>query len=237
MAQENKQKLTKATQEIDLLQKQLNDLGRQIQALLRELTRRDDPTIPPDEDLINVEPATDTESVITNNLVLFKSIDGLQQQNQKLLKVVRELGKKMEDGEREYREVLENEQGEAVREAHEAMQELSAQLEQQKKHHETIIQAYMKERDTLRLMLERAEKAGFASSAVQAADSEAEGNLAKELVEVQNQFDAYRNEIGVDSEHLREEVLSLQRETTKLNTHLAKANAQIEYLNGLSFNR
>jgi hypothetical protein len=47
----------------------------------------------------------------------------LQAQNQKLLGIVREMGAKMEaeSEEREYREALENEQGEAVREVREAI--------------------------------------------------------------------------------------------------------------------
>lgn len=90
-----------------LLRKQLDDLGRQVQSLLQEIARRDDPTIPLDEDLENVEAALGTESLITSHLVSFKSIDGLQQQNQRLLKVVRELGQAMENEEKEYREAKE----------------------------------------------------------------------------------------------------------------------------------
>ena len=56
--------------------------------------------------------------------------------------------------------------------------------------------------------------------------------LAKELEDVQKQFEAYRTEMGVDSTRLREETLSAQREVTKLSTALAKANAQIEVLAG-----
>ncbi|TFK40767.1 hypothetical protein BDQ12DRAFT_679995 [Crucibulum laeve] len=241
LAHESRQKLAKSTSENNLLQKQLEDLGRQVQALLRDIARRDDPTIPSDEDLENVPvaPAEDTESLITNNLVLFKSIGGLQEQNQKLLKIVRELGRKMESEERDYKEAMEREQGEAVREAHEAIQELAAQLERQKKSSEGVIQAYVKERDALRGMLARAEKASggrltngdingdlISSGASIALDND----LAKELAEVQNQFDAYRTEMGVDSGRLRDELISAQREIHTLEATLAKANAKIEYL-------
>lgn len=185
--------------------------------------------------------------MITNNLVLFRSIGGLQGQNQKLLKIVRELGGKMEAEERGYREAMEREQGEAVREAHEAMQELAGQLERQKRSSEGVIQAYVKERDALRAMLGRAERAagsagnhgdvnGFGEGVGVGASSGAiSADLAKEFVEMQSQFETYRTEMGVDSVRLREEVVAAQRESGQLGAALAKANAKIEYLTGESF--
>lgn len=241
--------MAKSTRENDLLQKQLEDLGRQVQSLLREIGRREDPTIPSDDDLDQMpqEPAENIEAVITNNLVLFRSIGGLQEQNQKLLKIVRELGAKMEAEEKDYREAMEKEQGEAVREAHEAIQELAAQLERQKKNSEVTIQAYMKERDALRSMLNRAERGsggggsmvngnmnGYRDASMGGPDSGAGNELARELAETQTQFETYRTEMGVDSVRLREEVIAAQREAGHVGALLAKANARIEYLNGNS---
>jgi nucleoprotein TPR len=236
-AQEQTQKLAKLNNENTLLQKQLDDLGRQVQTLLREIARRDDPTIPPDEELENVEAALGTESLITNHLVSFKSIDGLQEQNQRLLKVVRELGQTMENEEKEYREAMEKEQTEAIKEAHDAMQELAAQLERQKTSSDSIIQAYVKERDTLRTMLARSEKT---SALPQAATlngtvtvvTTGQTDLARELEDVHGQFDAYRKEMGIDSGRVRDELVAAQREVNQMGAVLAKANAKIEYLTG-----
>ena len=238
-AQEQTQKLAKLNNENTLLQKQLDDLGRQVQTLLREIARRDDPTIPPDEELENVEAALGTESLITNHLVSFKSIDGLQAQNQRLLKVVRELGQTMENEEKEYREAMEKEQTEAIKEAHDAMQELAAQLERQKTSSDSIIQAYVKERDTLRTMLTRSEKISAISALPQAATlngavvTTEQSDLARELEDVTGQFDAYRKEMGIDSGRLRDDLIAAQREVNQMGAVLAKANAKIEYLTGL----
>jgi nucleoprotein TPR len=234
-AQSTSQKLTKSVRENELLQKQLEDLGRQVQSLLREIGRRDDPTIPSDEDLdaVPVIPAEDTEAVITNNLVLFKSVGGLQEQNQKLLKIVRELGRKMENEEREYREVMEKEQDEAIKEAHEVIQDLSAQLERQKKSSDGVIQAYMKERDALRGMLARAGNAARVNGI--GAHHELSGlpsDTAKELAEIQSQFEAYRMEMGIDTGRLREDLAAAQREAGQAGASLAKANAKNEFLSG-----
>ena len=245
-AQETVQKLQKSTLENELLQKQLNDLGRQVQHLLKEISRRDDPAIPSDEDLDQMEPppAENIEAVITNNLVLFRSTRELQDQNQKLLKIVRELGAKMEAEEQDYRAAMEKEQAEAVKEAHEAMKTLAVQLETQQKSNEIKIQAYMKERDALKSLLARAERSSGASGV--SADREVgingyhEGTLsatqqdmAKELAEIQTQFESYRTEMGIDSMKLRDNVIDAQREAGRLNAALAKANAKIEYLSGM----
>jgi len=214
---------------------QLEDLGRQVQTLLRDIARRDDPTIPPDEELENIPAASDTESLITNHLVLFTSIDNLQQQNQRLLKIVRELAQAMENEEKEYREAMEREQAEAIKEAHEAMQELAAQLERQKTSSDSIIQAYVKERDTLRTMLARSEKT---SGLPQAATlngviaTTGQSDLARELEDVHGQFEVYRKEMGIDSGRLRDDLIAAQREANQMGAVLAKANAKIEFLTG-----
>ncbi|ESK95244.1 filament-forming protein [Moniliophthora roreri MCA 2997] len=230
LAEDNASRLTKSARENELLQQQLEDLGRQVRVLLKEIARRDDPNLPSDEELESLPPAENVEAVITNHLVLFRSIDGLQDQNQKLLKIVRELGQKMENEERDYREAMEKEQGEAVREAHEAMQDLAAQLERQKKSSESIIQAYVKERDALKAMLARTEKGVVNGSVTSDAATPGSSELAQELAEIQRQFDAYRTEMGIDVVKLREELLVSQRETSQLQAALAKANAKIEYL-------
>jgi nucleoprotein TPR len=220
----------------------LNDLGRQVQTLLKEISRRQDPTIPSDEELEAEEadssPADNIDEVITNHLVLFRSLPALQAQNQKLLGIVREMGAKMEAEEREYRETLEKEQGEAVREAHEAITALQGQLEAQRQMHDVKMRAFVKERDSLKVLLARADRNSIsakdlhtqanANGDVGATDSE----LAQELAEITQQFDAYRAETGVDSVRLREDTVSAQREVAQLTTQLAKANAKLEITGG-----
>ena len=240
MAHDQGQKLAQAAKENTMLQKQLEDLGRQVQHLIREIARRDDPTIPTDEEMENlaVEPVSDTQTMITNNLVLFKSIDGLQNQNQRLLKIVRELGAKMETEEREYRENMEREQAEAVQEAHEAIQDMVSQLEKQKQHYDTLIQGYVKERDSFRVMLARAEKglpvqANGAAGDPTGLASSGDSNLARELAEVQQQFENYKTETNFDSGRIRDDLVDAQREVSRLGATLAKSEAQVEFLQGM----
>ncbi len=238
-AQENGQKLQQSIRENHINEKQLEDLSRQLRALLKELGRHHDPSIPSDEELEqddSTRPAENIEAVITNNLVLFRSIPQLQEQNQKLLKIVRELGEKLESEEKEYREAMEREQAEAIREAHEAMKQLEEKMEAERRSSEVKIQAYKKDADTLRTMVNRQKDAGnprFTNGVNGEFQSGAEpSELQRELEDVQKQFEVYRMEMGIDSTRLREETLAAQREATKLGTALAKANAQIEVLTG-----
>ncbi|KAJ4482315.1 hypothetical protein J3R30DRAFT_3402901 [Lentinula aciculospora] len=231
VAQDNAQKLIKSSRENDLLQQQLDDLGLQVRGLLKEIGRRDDPNLPSDEELQYVSPATNVEDVITNNLVLFRSIDELQQQNQMLLQIVRDLGQKMEDAEKKEKEEMDTVQSEALREAHEALQDLSAQLDRQKKHSDGVIQAYVKERDALKAIVARSQNAGstsFFNGPSEIGSSDVSPGLAKELAEIQSQFDAYRTEMGVDSVKLREDNIAAQREIGQLQAALAKASAKNE---------
>jgi nucleoprotein TPR len=183
----------------------------------------------------STSPAENIDEVITNHLVLFRSIPALQGQNQKLLGIVREMGAKMEAEEREYREALEKEQGEAVREAHEAITALQEQLEAQRRTHDVKMQAFIKERDSLKVLLGRAERGSAGKDARSQANGAAtESDIAKELAEIQQQFDTYRAETGVDSVRLREDAVAAQREVAQLIAQGAKANARLEIAGGMS---
>jgi nucleoprotein TPR len=227
-ANEASQKLAASTRENELLTKQLNDLGRQISALLRDIARRDNPTLPPDAELDAdpaTQPAANTEELITNHLVLFRSVDGLQAQNQRLLKIVRELGDKLEREERGIREQCEQEQFEAVREAHEMIQELEGRLEAQRAANERTLAAYTQERDTLRDMLSRA---GQSVPTAAAPQSEEDIAASRKLAEMQDHFDAYHAETGADARRLRDDLVASQRERHALESALKKAEAQAD---------
>jgi nucleoprotein TPR len=239
LVQETTQKFSKVTTENKLLQQQLDDLGRQVQHLLRDIARRDDPTIPADEDLDQVVGETgNVGEVITNSLLLFKNIGDLQAQNQRLMAVVRNLSSQLENEELEYKANMEREQVEAIKEAHEAIQELASTLEREKRHHEKVTQAYMKDREALKAMVARAEKTGVVMTPFEGAPLPTENGvvgedeLVKELTEVQNQFEAYRTEIGLDTLKLREDLVQAQREATTATAAFAKAEAKVQYMTG-----
>ena len=97
-ATEATQKFSKIQQENALLSQQLDDTARQLKALLRELGRMQDASLPSDADLELIEPAECINDVITNNLVLYRSIPQLQDQEHETDQV--HSGARAEDGER-----------------------------------------------------------------------------------------------------------------------------------------
>ncbi|KAL1670863.1 hypothetical protein EV122DRAFT_256894, partial [Schizophyllum commune] len=146
---DDEQKLAKALKDGALLEKNADDLGPQ-NACLRY------PSLPHDIDAddggivvgspangrsvlsagttaVNktaaMAPAESVDDVIANRLVLFNSVPAIQAQNRRLLPLVRQLGSRVEDAERRWREEAGREQLAAVREAHEAMAEVAKQLE------------------------------------------------------------------------------------------------------------
>ncbi|KAH9992148.1 hypothetical protein BJV77DRAFT_1067895 [Russula vinacea] len=125
-------------------------------------------------------------------------------QNQKLLGIVREMGAKMEAEEREYREALEKEQGEAVREAHEAITALQEQLEHS--------------------VTPRCQNPSVHQGAERRA---VESDVTKELAEIQEQFNTYRLRRALTHTPARRH-RSAQREVAQLTSQLAKANAKLE---------
>jgi nucleoprotein TPR len=164
-------------------------------------------------------------SIRSSRLVLFRSIPTPHAQNQKLFGIIRKMGAKMEAEECRYRGALEKEQGEAVRGAHEAITALQEQLEAQRRAHDVKMQAFIKERDSLKVLIARAERGNSGKDLHgQANGTATDLDIAKELAEIQQQFDAYRAEIGVDPVRLREDAIASQREVAQLTAQLAKSN-------------
>ncbi|KAH7876156.1 uncharacterized protein C8R40DRAFT_1169810 [Lentinula edodes] len=168
----------------------LDDLGLQVRALLKEIGRPDDRNLSSDEDLENVIAAEVVEDVITNNLILFRSIDKVQLQNQSLRRIVRGMGAKMEQAEKKQKAKMEEEQAEAVREAHEPMENLVAELDRQKKHSDNVIQAYVKERDALKAIIARSNHneghTDIPTDSSEICVSDVSSSVAKELAGIQN---------------------------------------------------
>ncbi|KAL5498687.1 MLP1_1 [Sanghuangporus vaninii] len=139
-----------------------------------------------------------------------------QQKSMALLGLIWEISSKMENAEQEYKARMENEQNEAIFEAHEAIMALQAQPESTQASHQATIQAYIKERDALKAVISRYEWCGArpaATSTQEVTQSSPQMNgsackpteLETELEEVQTNFEAYRKEMGVDTVKLHEE--------------------------------
>ncbi|GAA5901318.1 uncharacterized protein JCM6883_000178 [Sporobolomyces salmoneus] len=227
-----------------ILTQQLSDLGRQIRTLSRALAKSEnssiegdvnDPALDEEEAVIlrRAEESGDTDSVVSAHLVTFRSINELQVQNQKLLKITRQMGQQLEKGEEDAAARRRGEENKAVEEAHELILRLKEEVESQR----TRTEAYEKERDMFRRMLAQrsgsalgqngsGEGGGGGGSNLAGSDLEA----SRLLTEVQANFDAYKNEISVDTQRLREDLAQAQKDASAARTELAKSKAQSEFM-------
>ena len=131
---------------------------------------------------------------------------------------------------------MDREQQEAIQEAHNAIQLLQSKLATQQKSHQATIQAYIRERDTLKSLLARNDTLGshnVSTSTNRVVGDGTPSTQEQELQTIRSAFDAYKEEISIDVSKLKQELAAAQQEAAQQSSSLAKANAKIEYLTGI----
>lgn len=243
----------------EVLRQQLRDLSSQVKVLLMEAHLKDQGV----EDLNGerqlqlerlalvqandlADDSTDTDRFISENLVTFKTIAELQEQNTNLIRVTREVGERME-----HEEAL-RKQSETAQD----QEELRQNYEHCKDEIKSLVtqsQSYIRERDMFRrLLLHRGQlqpgsdinsmfgesindgqppttpkQASVLDSLEQAPSSKDMADYAKLLKDMQSHFDAYRNEAATDRSTLKTQVDSLSRSNSDLRSEVARSNSQV----------
>lgn len=238
----------------EVLRQQLRDLSSQVKMLVMEVHLRDqgvdELTAESRRQLEQVaqgqldDPAdgiTDTDRLISENLVTFKNIAQLQEQNKDLIKVTRELGDRME-------------REEASR-ANEDQEDLRQKFEQCKDEIKSLVtqsQSYIRERDMFRRMLSHRgrlpsgedlasmfgesvggeppatpSQSNVINSIEQSPTSRELSDYAKLLKDMQSHFDAYRQEAATDRSTLKEQVDSLSKSNGELRSEVGRYSSQM----------
>lgn len=230
-AEEQRLRLEQHSRESAIAMQQLEDTSKQVRTLTRRIAILEDPSIvdrsaDTDEQMNGTNAGQgDAEAYISTHLVTFASIDQLQQQNQKLLKVTRELARKMEAEEQALRERLGQAENEAVEEAHELILRLKEEVETQR----VSMGAYQRERDMLRQLLRNRSDVLTEDGQVNGASGTSASSATQAaLDDVQRNFEAYKREMVVDNQLLRDDLGAARREASQLQVDLARANAQKE---------
>lgn len=246
-----------AQAEVNILRQQLRDLSAQIKMLLCDLDAKErglDALSAAERAQMerlargeiseeSLEGMTDTDRFISQRLTVFRSISELQEKNQELLKITRELGQKMES-----EEALAA-KNQAVHD-HEEVQALQAKVEDLKDELRSMItrsESYIKERDMFRRMLQHRGQlpanSDLASMFGQSVDGNGvmstienpnqkdNANYAALLRELQAHFDQYREEQTVDRRTLREQTERLSSEKGALQAEISKASSQLTLAN------
>ncbi|KAL2075789.1 hypothetical protein VTL71DRAFT_732 [Oculimacula yallundae] len=242
--------------EASILGQQLRDLSAQIKMLLYDMEARDrgmDALSPADRAQLErlargeveegaFEGLTDTDRFISQRLTVFRSVSELQQKNQELLKITRELGAQMES-----EEALAAKHQAA--QDHEEVQILQSKIENYKDELQSMItrsESYIKERDMFRRMLQHRGQlpptSDLASVFAQSVDGpngllqsteQAPGSRDNIILlrELQSHFDQYREEQSTDRKTMKEQQERLSQEKGALQAEVAKINSQITFVN------
>ncbi|KAG5362716.1 Protein MLP1-like protein [Yarrowia sp. B02] len=208
--------------EIKLLQQQLGDASRQIQHLLVQQKMREGnsgPLTVAEREALNGMlsgdlDVSDTDRVISERLVVFADVIGTQKQNERLLKISRELGQKLEAKEAETRDKMANVESAAIQEAHDALESVVGDMERLQGRFEAV----SRERDMFRRISGDKENGGVGpSSAVSSSSSDST---------LEAEWNAYKTETNATIKSLNGQITSLSDERHSLQISLSKAESQ-----------
>ena len=244
----------------EVLRQQLRDLSSQIKMLLMEAhlheQQQEDLSLNGRAQLERLahssqeeevaEGLSDTDKYISANLVTFRNVVELQEQNGKLLKVTREIGERME-----HEESL-RKQTEAARN----WDELQSKYERCKDEIKSLVtqsQSYIKERDMFRRMLshrgqlpagsetqslfgesvngdgpsDASEQANVMDSIENSTSAKDVSDYARLFKDMQTHFDSYRNEAATDQATLKVQVDELSKANSELRSEAIRSNSQV----------
>jgi nucleoprotein TPR len=239
--------------EVNILRQQLRDLSVQIKMLLCELDARErglDTLSPAERAQLErlargevsenaFEGLTATDRLISQRLTIFRSVSDLQEKNQELLKITRQLGAQMES-----EEALAAKH-QAMKD-HEEVQSLQTKIANYKDELQAMLtrsESYIKERDMFRRMLQHRGQVppnadlpamfgqsvgGSTNGVMQTIEQNSQDNSNAVLLrELQAHFDEYRNEQGIDRRTMKEQIETLSKEKGALQSEIAKIKSQL----------
>jgi nucleoprotein TPR len=232
----------KAVREVGFLRRensrameQVADLGHQVQVLLKEceearggLSTTTGPSLSWEEN----QNVSSSSQVISDRLVAFRNIEELQQQNQRLLRVVRELS--------DEREKAEQAQADArVAELQEQFDAAMAQLEELKNaraRQSEMVEAIVRQRDMYRVLAQNSSPTKLNTSlntsdvvpdGSQQIDDAVEARGA--LKELQSEFESYKKEKAEYSRMIESKLEEFREETSKLRLENSRLSSSLEF--------
>lgn len=243
-----------AQAEIKILRQQLRDLSAQIKMLLCDIDARErglDALSTSERSHLErlargevsedaFEGLTDTDRFISQRLTVFRNISELQEKNEELLKITRQLGAQMES-----EEALAAKNQAAQDRAE--VQTLRSKIEKYKDELHSMTtrsESYIKERDMFRRMLQHRGQLPPNSDLASIFGQSVEGNqngilhtiehnpgasttYPVVLRELQAQFDQYREEQTIDRRTMKDQIEKLALEKSSLHAEIAKLNSQV----------
>ncbi|KAF9885206.1 hypothetical protein FE257_000657 [Aspergillus nanangensis] len=233
----------------DILRQQLRDLSAQVKVLVLEVAvlkegeesydREELEKIAQKEIDETAAELTPTGRFISHNLMTFKDLHELQEQNVTLRRMLRELGDKMEGAEA-------REQDAARQQEQEELKELRIRVQTYRDEITNLVaqtKSYVKERDTFRSMLSRRRQTVGDSSALSQSlplgavpptgDERGDApDYADLLRKVQAHFDSFREESSTDHTALKQQVNELSRKNSELMSEISRSSSHLAAATG-----
>ncbi|XP_074858366.1 nucleoprotein TPR isoform X2 [Carettochelys insculpta] len=234
------------------LEIQVKDLSQQVRVLLMELEEARGNHVIRDEEVSSADISSSSE-VISQHLVSYRNIEELQQQNQRLLLALRELG---EAREKEELETTSSRVSELQSQLEEAIHELE-KLREARHLQMQLVDSIVRQRDMYRVLLAQTTGAVIPlqasgmlleeisvtstpkrSSMPQAMSTPAPGSMTESaeaveakaaLKQLREVFENYRKEKAENDKLLNEQNEKLQEQVTDLRSQNAKMSTQLEF--------
>ncbi|KAK8085096.1 Protein MLP1-like protein [Apiospora hydei] len=230
--------------EANILRSQLRDLSAQLQMMIFNLEHRDQ-ELTLDETLqlqrisradgFTNDEMSDVDTLVTERLVVFRDVKDLQEKNQELLKIIHQLSEEMKND----AEASEKQQAIEDRNENMRLKEQIKEFEDRLRTFAARTKSIMSERDMFRRMVEERVSAEEMSSAL-GRDSNVLASIEQNSVagedtsdyttllrDLQQNFDAYRNEQKTDRETLNRQLNELSTIKNNLQLEIAKTNSQL----------
>ena len=244
----------------EVLRQQLRDLSSQVKVFLMEVHLRDqglgdlgaegrahlERLAQGQLDGEAMEGTTATDRLISENLVTFRNISELQEQNANLLRITREIGERMEHEEAIQKQSQRTRDWDDLQQKYERCKDEIKSLMTQSS-------SYIRERDMFRRMLSHRSRippgtdatslfgesvngdvppktptpAGVVNSIEDSPTTRELADYAKLYRDIQAHFDAYRNEAATDRSTLKEQVDGLSKVNGELRSEVVRNSSQV----------
>ncbi|XP_012658027.1 nucleoprotein TPR [Otolemur garnettii] len=196
---------------------QIKDLSQQIRVLLMELEEARGNHVIRDEEVSSADISSSSE-VISQHLVSYRNIEELQQQNQRLLVALRELG---ETREREEQETTSSKITELQLKLESALTELE-QLRESRQHQMQLVDSIVRQRDMYRILLsQQLEKLQEQVTDLRSQNTKISTQLdfaSKRYEMLQDNVEGYRREITSLHERNQKLTATTQKQEQIINT-------------------
>ncbi|XP_071964047.1 nucleoprotein TPR-like isoform X2 [Antedon mediterranea] len=244
---DSERKASQMTRENHRLQQQAGDLSIQVRVLLKELAEARGTRVIDVENPVSSSDVSNSSQVISEHLVSFKGITELQQQNERLLVVIREISEKKE---KEEQETVESKTLELKKQLEAALQDLS-EMRETRTHQTRMVESIVSQRDMYRVLLAQtgaqpvlnlssasAHMPPSSSPAAPASNLKSPGatlrNEASEdtgaaLQQLKKEFDTYRIERKENEKLLTEQLDTLRNQVSDFRVQNAKLASQLDF--------